>query len=186
MGFSPKLLSSGERVVMTTRTHWKALVLPAIVLIFTCGLAGFLIAVAPDGSAHTILVWLILGVAAVAVGWLSVRPFLVWVTASYTLTNRRLITRRGVFTRTGLDIPLYRINDVRSERGVVDRVLGCGTLVISAASELGTSTLPDVPRVEHVQLAITELLFPEADNRGDEGDPGHHPLEPGPHGPGSR
>jgi uncharacterized membrane protein YdbT with pleckstrin-like domain len=188
MGFPSKLLSEGERVVLTTRTHWKALILPALVLIVTCGLAGFLIAVAPDGTAHKFLVWAILVAAAVAVIWFSLRPFLVWITAAYTLTNRRLITRRGVFTRTGLDMPLYRINDVRSERGVIDRILGCGTLVVSAASDLGTTTLPDVPRVEQVQLAITELLFPEADHRGDEGDPGHHPLEPGPHGsdPGSR
>ncbi len=180
MGISPKLLGEGEHVVLSTRTHWKALVLPALVLIVACGLAGFLVAILPDGSAHTILMWLIIAIAVLVIVWFSVRPFLVWLTASYTITNRRLINRRGVINRVGTDIPLYRINDVRSERGLTDRMLGCGTLIISAASDLGTSVLPDVPRVEQVQLAINELLFPESSRRGDEGDPGHHPMEPGP------
>ena len=78
----------------------------------------------------------------------TVRPFLVWLTASYTVTNRRLINRSGVFMRKGRDIPLHRINDVRYERGVLDRILGCGTLMISDASEQGSSVLPDVPHVE--------------------------------------
>ena len=29
MGISPKLLGEGEHVIISTRTHWKALVLPA-------------------------------------------------------------------------------------------------------------------------------------------------------------
>jgi membrane protein YdbS with pleckstrin-like domain len=182
MGFPAKHLSEGERVIVSTRTHWKALILPALVLIVTCGIAGFLIAILPGGSAHDGAAWIIVILAAMAIVWFVVRPFLFWLTASYTVTNRRLINRSGVLTRTGTDIPLYRINDVRTQRGLIDRMLGCGTLVISAASELGTTTLPDVPRVEQVHLAIAELLFPEAARRGDEGDPGHHPLEPRPHG----
>ena len=36
MSISPKLLSPGEHVIASTRTHWKALVLPVFVLIVTC------------------------------------------------------------------------------------------------------------------------------------------------------
>jgi uncharacterized membrane protein YdbT with pleckstrin-like domain len=74
------------------------------------------------------------------------------------VTNRRLITRRGIITRHGHDLPLRRINDVAYERQLVDRLLGCGTLVISAASEQGQIRLPDVPNVEQMHLRITELL----------------------------
>jgi uncharacterized membrane protein YdbT with pleckstrin-like domain len=171
MGISPKLLSEGEHVVASTRTHWKALVVPVLVLIVTCAAAGFLIAVLPDGSAHTILLILVLVVAAAIVIWFTVRPFLVWITASYTVTNRRLINRSGVFVRKGRDIPLYRINDVSYERGVLDRLLGCGTLVISDASEQGRSVLPDVPHVEKLQLLITDLLFGSSDGADDDGTP---------------
>jgi uncharacterized membrane protein YdbT with pleckstrin-like domain len=86
-------------------------------------------------------------------------PFLNWLASTYTVTTRRLITRHGVFTRTGHDIPLNRISDVSYERGIVDRMLGCGTLVISDASERGRVALPDVPHVEQLQLKISDLLY---------------------------
>jgi uncharacterized membrane protein YdbT with pleckstrin-like domain len=171
MSISPKLLSPGEHVIASTRTHWKALVVPVLILIAACAAAGFLIAVLPDGSAHTILLLVVLVVAAAIVVIFTVRPFLVWLTASYTVTNRRLINRSGVFVRKGRDIPLHRINDVSYERGVLDRLLGCGTLVISDASEQGRSVLPDVPHVEKLQLLITDLLFGNHDGADDDGTP---------------
>ena len=159
MAISPKLLSDGESVVIATRTHWKALVFPVLVLIVTCGVAGFLLAVLPSGSAHDPLMWLVLAVAAVVVVWWVLRPFLVWLTSEYTVTNRRIIHRSGIVTRRGRDIPLYRINDVSYERDLLDRLLGCGTLVIAVANEEGSTTLYDVPHVEQIQLKINDLIF---------------------------
>ncbi len=173
MAISPKLLGEGEHVIISTRTHWKALVLPVVALIVTCAVAGFLLAVLPAGSSHHVLVWVVIVIALVAIAYLSVRPFFVWLTASYTVTNRRLINRSGVFTRRGRDIPLHRINDVKYERGVLDRMLGCGTLIISDASEEGRSVLPDVPHVESLQLEITKLLFGADDGRDDDGTTPH-------------
>ncbi len=171
MGISPKLLSDGEHVIVSTRTHWKALILPVLALLVTCAAAGFLLSQLPSGSSHDPLMWVVLAVAAGAIGWFSLRPFVIWLTAEYTVTNRRLISRLGVFTRTGRDIPLYRINDVSYERDLIDRALGCGTLVIAVASEEGRSVLPDVPHVERLQLQITDLLFGNDDGADDDGTP---------------
>lgn len=157
MGISPKLLGDGERVVVSTRTHAKALVLPILVFILICGVAGFLAALVPDDVAF--VRWVIAALAAVAILVWVLKPFLGWLTASYTVTNYRLITRRGVLTRVGHDLPLLRINDVSYERQLLDRLLGCGTLVVSAASEQGQIRLPDVPNVEQLHLQVTELLF---------------------------
>ena len=79
-------------------------------------------------------------------------------TATYTVTNRRLITRQGLIARKGHDIPLMRISDVAYDQGLLDRVLGCGTLVISDASTHGSVRLHDIPHVEVVQRRLTELL----------------------------
>lgn len=177
MGISERLLGDGEHVIVSTRTHWKALVFPGIVLVLTCGVAGFLLAILPAGDSRDVLMWIVLAVAALLIVWFSLRPFLIWITASYTVTNRRLINRSGVITRTGRDIPLYRINDVSYERDLLDRLLGCGTLVIAVASEEGRSVLPDVPRVERLQLQITELLFGNDDGADDDGTP-RQPGEP--------
>jgi uncharacterized membrane protein YdbT with pleckstrin-like domain len=178
MGISPKLLGEGERVIVSTRTHWKALVFPVICLLVTCAIAGFLVAILPGGSSHDVLLWVVVAVAVAAIAWFTLRPFLVWVSASYTVTNRRLINRSGVFTRTGRDIPLHRVTDVQFERSVLDRMLGCGTLVVSDASETGRSELPDVPHVEQLQLVITNLLFDNDDGLDDDGSqpPGREPY----------
>ncbi|MGH3471125.1 MAG: PH domain-containing protein, partial [Nocardioidaceae bacterium] len=147
MAIMPKQLMEGEHVIVSTRTHWKALVAPAIVLIVVCAVGGFVIGLLPD-TGHTPLLVIVLIVWVALLIWFSLRPFLRWLSASFTVTNRRLINRSGVITRRGQDIPLQRINDVRYERGILDRILGCGTLIVSDASEQGRSVLNDVPHVE--------------------------------------
>ena len=158
MAISQRLLNEGEHVVVSTRTHVKALLLPALWLILVAAVAGF-VSTFPSGRARPLLVAVIWILALVVVLRLVVAPFLRWMTTSYTVTDRRLITRTGVLSRRGHDIPLARINDVAYEHGLVDRMLGCGTLVVSDASEHGRVRLHDIPHVEQVHLAISDLLF---------------------------
>ena len=157
MAINPKLLNEGESVVWSTRTHVKALFMPAVVLIVAAGVGGYLSSL-PDSHENVWLplIWVVAGLVVLVYG---VWPFLKWFTTSYTVTNRRLTTHSGVITRTGHDIPLARISDVSYEKGLVDRILGCGTLVISDASEQGRVELHDVPRVERLQLKISDLLY---------------------------
>jgi len=171
MAISPKLLGEGEYVILSTRTHWKALVFPTIVLIATCAVVGFVYGILPSGDTHDPLAWVVIGIGVLVIVWFALKPFLLWLTSEYTVTNRRLINRHGLITRVGRDIPLYRINDVAYERGLLDRILGCGTLVIAVASEEGRSVLHDVPDVESVQLKITDLLFGNDDGADDDGTP---------------
>ncbi len=157
MAINPKYLNPGERVVWSTRTHAKALVAPVLVLLATVGVAGYLSSV-PDSNKGT---WfgVIWGVTIlINVIW-GLVPFLNWFASTYTVTDRRLTTHKGVLTRSGHDIPLARISDVSYEKGVLDRILGCGTLIVSDASERGRVELPDVPQVEKRQLALSDLLF---------------------------
>lgn len=157
MAINPKMLNEGETVVWSTRTHVKALLLPALVLIVAAGIGGYLSSLPDDNK--KIWLSLIWGIALVVVLVYSVWPFLNWLTSTYTVTDRRLTTHKGVITRTGHDIPIARISDVSYEKGLLDRILGCGTLVISDASEQGRVSLPDVPQVEKRQLALSDLLF---------------------------
>lgn len=154
-----KLLGDDEQVVATMRTHWKALVMPVVLCAFVIAIGIFLAMIAPEGDYQSWLRLAILIVAVVLIAGGTLWPILTWATATYTLTNRRLITRRGVITRTGRDIPLTRINDVSTERGLLDRIFGCGTLVIESAGQRGRIVLHDVPHVESVHLRMSELLF---------------------------
>ena len=89
--------------------------------------------------------------------WLIV-PVLRWRTTTYELTTRRLRTRYGLVTRRGRDIPLARINDVSFEKGLLDRLLGAGRLVVESAGEHGQIVLRDIPQVEQVQATLYRLV----------------------------
>jgi uncharacterized membrane protein YdbT with pleckstrin-like domain len=169
VAINPKLLNEGEHVVFSTRTHVKALLMPALILIVSAGLGGYLSSL-PDNHRKIwlTLIWVVVGLV---IAVYSVWPFLNWFTTTYTVTNRRLTTHSGVISRTGHDIPLARISDVSYEKGLLDRILGCGTLVISDASEKGRVELPDVPQVEKRQLQLSDLLYHGAqpDSQHDDG-----------------
>ena len=154
MAISRKLLNEGETVVVDTRTHIKALLWPLICLVILLAV-GTYAQTKIDNGTLMLVVWIVLACLAV---WFVLRPLVVWATATYTVTNRRLITRHGVIVRRGHDIPLARISDVDYEFGPIDRLLGCGTLVIADASTHGQVKLHDIPRVEETQRKINELL----------------------------
>jgi uncharacterized membrane protein YdbT with pleckstrin-like domain len=166
VAISRRLLNEDERVMVSTRTHVKALLVPALWLIVIAGVAGYASSF-PSGRARPLLLAVVWGLALVVAFWLVVKPFLGWLTTTYTVTDRRLITRTGILSRRGHDIPVARISDVAYEHGVIDRLLGCGTLVISDASEQGRVRLPDIPHVEQVHLRISELLFDHTDGYDD-------------------
>lgn len=163
MGLPAKLMTPGEREVMSVRTHWKSLVVPGVLLLAVVAFASFCAALLPDGQYRREGRIAVGAAGAVLVLRLSVWPFLRWVATTYTLTNRRLAHRSGVLRRVGRDIPLHRISDVAYERSLSDRVFGCGTLVVATANEGGETLIDDIPHVGEFHLAMTSLLFEEED-----------------------
>ncbi|WP_299922153.1 PH domain-containing protein [uncultured Nocardioides sp.] len=154
MAFPSKLLNPGEHVVVSTRTHPKALVLPGLALVVALVLA-FVANGLIEGTTGTVAVWVIFAVGLVA---FVLGPLLRWLTTTYTFTNRRFIKRSGFIAKEGRTIPLNRISGVDFEIGLVDRIFGCGTLVVSDASTAGSVMLRDIPDVEQVQLQVAEQL----------------------------
>jgi uncharacterized membrane protein YdbT with pleckstrin-like domain len=167
VAISPRLLNEGEHIVLSTRTHVKALLLPAVVLIVVAALAGYLSSLPSGDQAGVwrLVTWV---VTALILVWFVVKPFLDWLLTTYTFTNRRLITRTGILTRRGHDIPMNRISDISYEKSLIDRMFGCGTLIVSDASEQGLVPLKDIPQVEQAQLRISDELFHRA-HRTDDG-----------------
>lgn len=154
MAFPSKLLNEGEHVVVSTRTHPKALILPGLVLVVVAA-AVIALSTTTDSTALGVICGV---VAALAVVWFLAGPFLRWFTTTYTFTNRRFIKRSGFIAKEGRTIPLNRISGVDFEIGVIDRIFGCGTLVVSDASTEGRVELSDIPAVEQVQLKVSDEL----------------------------
>ena len=155
MAIDKDLLNEGETIVVSTRTHPKALLLPifALVVLLAIGV------VRPAARSTEELV---------DPGGLDrrrgrrrlVRPAAVPDLAHRDLRDHQPSADHphGVITRRGHDIPLTRISDVAYEKDLIDRLLGCGTLVISDASTHGQVALPDIPRIEKVQRELSDLL----------------------------
>jgi len=157
MGFPTKLLGPDEHLVLVLRRHAKVLFWPAVLVIVSVPLATFLSALVPTGDVQLYARGLIVLVtAAVLLRW-AVWPFLRWWTTTYAITDRRLVIRTGVFSRSGHDMPLSRLNDVSFSHGVIGRMLGFGTLVVESAGERGQLVLDEVPKVEQVQRTLYRL-----------------------------
>ena len=157
MAINPKLLNEGESVVLSTRTHPKVLLVPLIALVVILAVAVFLNTLGSGDAAGImhLVVWIL---AALAIFWFVVRPVVRWATTTYTFTNRRFMKRSGFIAKEGRTIPLNRISGVDFEIGVIDRIFGCGTLVVSDASTDGSVLLHDIPDVERVQLQVSDEL----------------------------
>ncbi len=167
MAISQKLLNEGEHVIVTTRTHVKALFLPILVLLVTLAAAIYLgtLGDGTTGKVIDIVVWVL---AAIVIVWWVVRPFLTWLTTSYTFTNRRFLARSGFIAKEGRTIAEpHQRGRLRDQCGRPHlRLRHAG---LSDASEQGRVELHDIPRVEQVQLKVADELHRLSEQRNDDG-----------------
>ncbi|MBB4686172.1 PH domain-containing protein [Amycolatopsis jiangsuensis] len=155
MAYPDDLLSQNEHVVVHSHPHFKMLIFPFVAFVITVAAAIWLLTLAPDAPApwNNVAMIAIGVVALVLVVWLFLAPLVRWRTTHFIVTTDRLIAREGVLKRTGIDIPMSRINSVQFEHGLLDRVFGCGTLIVESASDEPLK-FDDIPRVEHVHTVI--------------------------------
>jgi uncharacterized membrane protein YdbT with pleckstrin-like domain len=160
MGYD-RSLAIGEESVTVLHPHWKTLVRPvalAFVVVAVLLVAEVLIPASKAAGGERLV---LAAVAIVLLMWWLIYPLLVWRTTMYELTNRRLRLRYGIIARNGRDIPLSRVTDVSFREGPLDRLLGCGTLVVVAPGAHGEVTLPAIPHVERVQSTLFQLVEDE-------------------------
>jgi uncharacterized membrane protein YdbT with pleckstrin-like domain len=173
-------LTEGEHLVLRLHRHWKTVLRPFLILAATViavlALLLFVSAIRDSAPAR-----IALGVVAlvVVVTWVA-RPLLRWRTTVYELTNRRLRLRAGIISRTGRDFPLSKISDVSFQQGLLDRLLGCGRLIVESPGERGQLILTEIPQVQDVQATLFQLVENEQDRLVREQQPGEHQqLPPG-------
>ena len=157
MTLSKKLLSRDEVVVRHMHTHIKVLLWRFVVetLLLVVGVVASVMAPTSWQPWGLLAIWvavLVLSVPLLLVPWLQ------WYMHTYTVTTKRIITRSGIFSRIGHDLPLTRISDIQLDKDVTDRFFGCGTLALQTSSD-DPLLLHDVPQVEKVQVEISNLLF---------------------------
>ncbi len=160
-------LTHGEQIVLRLHPHGKTMAGPAAILLLVVAGAITLIFVLPQSAAHLWWIRLAIGVAALfaAAVWF-VTPFLRWRTTIYEVTTRRLRLREGIVSRSGRDFPLNRISDVSFSQGLLDRLFGCGRLVVESPGEYGRLELTEIPDVRRVQGVLFQLVGDEEERPG--------------------
>ena len=147
MAFPRKLLNEGEDIVLDLRPHWFVLVKPvAVVLLLS---AGALL----THSVKLYVPLVLAGLDVLALLWF-LKVYAVWATTSFAVTTDRLISRGGVLSKHGREIPLERLNDISFSQGIFERMIGAGDLMIESGGERGQETFPDIPHPSKVQNII--------------------------------
>ena len=179
MALKDTQLADGEKVILSIRTHWKALAEPVALGIFLLALLWLVWWFTRDLSYGS---WVTIAVAVVSLGlaaWFVAVPILRWLTERYVITNRRISHRTGILTKVGRDIPLHRINDIGIEKNLLDRMLGAGSLLVSDATDKAGMLLHDVPWVESVHVQLQNLLYARDDGSDDGEWPPNEPPRAG-------
>ena len=142
-------LNTGEEVVLDLRPHWWYFVRPvaAIVAAMIVGILALSLD-APSGVSIVVGVLILL-----ALGWLGF-TYIVWATTNFVVTTDRLISRSGVLTRQGIEIPLERVNTVFFRQNLWERFIRSGDLEIESAGEQGNSKFSNIRRPLNVQNEI--------------------------------
>ncbi|GAC1401979.1 MAG: PH domain-containing protein [Mycobacterium sp.] len=162
VGYPDNVLARDEQVVLHRHPHWKRLIGPVLILLAVTAIAafgaGYVAQTTWQQTARDVVLIVIGAIWLVIIGWLTLWPFLTWWTTHFVITDRRVMFRHGLLTRSGIDIPLARINSVEFRHGVFDRILRTGTLIVESASQ-DPLEFHDIPRVEHVHSLLYHEVF---------------------------
>jgi len=150
-----KLLTEGESVVVELRPTWLVLGWPLVVTIAAAAIAVLVVVSFP--TAPVGVGYVLLALVLVAAGWLGIRA-LQWHTTGIVLTTSRILERRGVFTRTGVEIRLDRVNELSYRQTLIERIVHTGTLELEVGGETGVVVFAHLPHPAAVQSLVTEQI----------------------------
>ena len=153
MAYAKKNLNPGETVALDMHPHWWYFAEPAGVLLLAIVLGILHAAKGPEGDGGKVLTIVVIALIALSAIWLIVR-YLKWVTTHFVITSHRLMFQTGILGKSGIQIPLERVNNVNFNQGVLERMLGAGDLLIESGGEEGQSRYTDIRHPDRVQRLI--------------------------------
>jgi uncharacterized membrane protein YdbT with pleckstrin-like domain len=166
MTFAKKNLNPDETVALDMHPHWWYFAGPAVSLVVVIILGGILAWGADiSGTGGDVLKVLVIALLIIAALWLVVR-YLKWITTYFVITSHRLIFRTGVLGKSGIEIPLERINNVNFHQSILERIIGAGDLLIESGGEDGQSRYTDIRHPDRVQRLIHAQMENTAQRHG--------------------
>ena len=152
MPYPKKLLNDYETVALDLHPHWWYFAWPALSLIASI-VVGILGLIFTDGDTEKGVTWVALVWIVLSAIWLVLR-YARWATTNFVITSDRIIFRSGVVAKSGIEIPLERVNNVLFNQSIFERVLGAGDLLIESGGEAGQQRFTDIRQPDRVQNLI--------------------------------
>lgn len=147
-------MNGEEELVLDLRPHWFYLAAPMAWSVISVIVAlVVLVGLDPSGDIASVATIVLVGAVLGTLAWLGWQ-YLVWNTTMFVLTSDRLITRHGVLSKQGVEIPLERINTVFFKQTVFERMIGSGDLAIESAGESGSESFSNIRKPSVVQKEI--------------------------------
>lgn len=153
MAFPKKLLNQDEEIILDLRPHWWQIA-PASAGLGVAVIVGLIVLVQFDNSALRILAGLLV-LAAVAY---FVQRYIRWASENFVVTSERVIHRTGVVAKSGMEIPLDRVNTVFFKQSLFERLLGAGDLGVESAGESGQQNFSGIRKPNLVQQEIYRAM----------------------------
>lgn len=83
-----------------------------------------------------------------------VLDYLDWKNTMYTLTDKRIIIKRGLFSKEKISMPYNKVQDIDVSQSVLERILGAGDIVIYGGRDNVETILDEVPNPREVEEII--------------------------------
>lgn len=153
MPYPRKLLNADETIAVDLHPHWWYFAEAAAALIGSIILAIIALSVLESGGFKTFVLWVLIAAIVLSAVWLVIR-YMKWATTNFVITSDRVVFRHGVIAKSGIEIPLDRVNNVNFNQGIFERMIGAGDLLIESGGEDGQQRFTDVRHPERVQQVI--------------------------------
>jgi uncharacterized membrane protein YdbT with pleckstrin-like domain len=137
MGYVESLLARNERIMLVTRQHWSALIVPVLIDVVLFILISA-VALSLSGVAQALGFLVILPVAHLVIRLLN------WLNDQYIVTTRRVLEIHGVINKRVSDSSLEKVNDVVLEQSILGRFLNYGTVAIITGSDIGVNYFKNI------------------------------------------
>jgi len=146
-------LYNDEEVVIDMHPHWVFLVPRGAGLLASMVLGVWALSRSGNQTWITGVRWLSL-VLVVAFLVTFLAKLIVWNSINFVVTTERCIYRSGVFRKTGIEIPLDRINTVFFNQNFLERLVHAGDIGIESAGQGSRQEFDDIYNPVNVQNVI--------------------------------
>ena len=159
MPYPRKLLNDYETLALDLHPHWWYFAESVFTLVASVVLGILVVAM----DAESWLKWVVLILIVLSALWV-LHTYLKWITTHFVITSDRVIFRHGVLAKSGIEVPLERVNSVHFDQGIFERMVSAGDLLIESGAKEGQQRFTDIRNPDRVQNLIHSQMQAREDS----------------------